>query len=163
MKFTFLMTVFVLQSAFNTPTLGDDAEIKAVLTAYENAWNQHDMGQPFAKLFTENASWVNIVGMHWQGKANIVKAHAVFHKIMFHHTALHFYPNPQITLLKPDVAVVVAKCAVEGYTDPSGGKHTAQDDIMTLTLVKENGQWLIAAGENVEIRAEAAANNPIKD
>jgi ketosteroid isomerase-like protein len=53
-----------------------------VLDAWLKAWNASDLDAMFA-LFTDDAHWVNIVGMHWRGKAEVERAHRVFFDVMF--------------------------------------------------------------------------------
>ena len=74
--------------AVATSSPGVDA-IRTVLIEYQHAWNNHDM-TALEELFTDDAHWVNIVGMHWQGKAAIIKAHSVFHRTIFQKTELNF-------------------------------------------------------------------------
>lgn len=58
----------------STATNLDEQAIKDVLHRYGDAWNRHDM-KALAELFTDEAHWVNIVGMHWPGKAAVVRGH----------------------------------------------------------------------------------------
>jgi uncharacterized protein (TIGR02246 family) len=44
----------------------DEQSVRQVATANEQAWNKHDM-DALAPLFTDDAEWVNIVGMWWRG------------------------------------------------------------------------------------------------
>ncbi|MDX8512638.1 SgcJ/EcaC family oxidoreductase [Mesorhizobium captivum] len=38
-----------------------------VATAFADAWNRHDMDD-FAALFSEDANFVNVVGMWWKNR-----------------------------------------------------------------------------------------------
>lgn len=60
----------------------DDRAIRKALANYEAAWNSHDM-KALGGLFREDAEFINVVGMHWRGRADIVAAHAAFHETMF--------------------------------------------------------------------------------
>jgi ketosteroid isomerase-like protein len=44
--------------------------IKAVLDSWEAAWNASDMNAMW-QLATDDIHWVNVVGMHWRGKAEV--------------------------------------------------------------------------------------------
>ena len=61
------------------PTIdnGAVAKVKAVLEGWEAAWNAADMNAMW-QLATDDIHWVNVVGMHWRGKAEVQKAHQVF-------------------------------------------------------------------------------------
>jgi ketosteroid isomerase-like protein len=60
----------------------EETAIRQVVKDSETAWNKHDMNA-FADLFTDDAEWVNVVGMVWRGKAEIKKAHQVMHETYF--------------------------------------------------------------------------------
>ena len=51
----------------------DEKAIRQVAKNYETLWNKHDMNA-FADLFTDDAEWVNVVGMVWRGKPEVMKA-----------------------------------------------------------------------------------------
>ena len=46
---------------------GIDAVVSAVVTTVVDAWNRHDM-KAYSALFTEDADFVNVVGMHFRGR-----------------------------------------------------------------------------------------------
>jgi uncharacterized protein (TIGR02246 family) len=51
------------------------AKVKVVLDGWEAAWNASDMTAMW-RLATDDVHWVNVVGMHWRGKAEVQKASA---------------------------------------------------------------------------------------
>ena len=61
------------------PTI-NNTEVRAVLEAWEAAWNASDMTAMW-QLATDDIHWVNVVGMHWRGKVEVQKAHQVFFSI----------------------------------------------------------------------------------
>jgi uncharacterized protein (TIGR02246 family) len=63
----------------------DQEEIRALVMRGQETWNRHDM-KAWAERLTDEADWINIVGMHWRGKAAVLKAHEVFHRTIFHKT-----------------------------------------------------------------------------
>jgi uncharacterized protein (TIGR02246 family) len=58
------------------------AKVKAVLDRWEAAWNAADMSAMW-QLATDDIHWVNVVGMHWRGKAEVQKAHQVYFDLLF--------------------------------------------------------------------------------
>ena len=62
------------KAATNGLSKGDDQAVRKIVAGYEEAWNAHDM-EALAKLFREDAEWVNKVGMHWRGRDEIMVAH----------------------------------------------------------------------------------------
>src|ERR1700733_13122545 len=63
-------------------SVADEHKMCAVLLAYGEAWNRHDMTS-MRQLFTDDADWTNIVGMHWRGKAAVLKAYDAFWRTIF--------------------------------------------------------------------------------
>jgi len=56
----------------------DRDEIVAMLQAWEEAWNRHDM-RAFASLFHEDGVWVLWTGEIWAGRKAIEDGHAEVH------------------------------------------------------------------------------------
>lgn len=48
----------------------DEGAVRAVANSWSDAWNRHDMAL-LAKLFTEDADFVNVGGRHWKGREQI--------------------------------------------------------------------------------------------
>ena len=70
----------------------DQEALRDVVAAFEDPWNRHDM-ETFAKLFTEDADFVNVVGLWWKGRPEIKQAHEDSHATMF--------KNSNLSILKP--------------------------------------------------------------
>ena len=138
----------------------DEKAIKDVAFKFEKAWNEHNMDAMF-DLFTEDAEWVNIVGMYWVGRANVKKAHQDFHATMFKNTPLKI---DEITVRKitSDTAVAVLNLSMGDFTTPSGETIKNSKDRLSLILVKQKNRWLIAHGHNTVIDTRAEQSNPIK-
>lgn len=137
----------------------DEQAVRGVVSAYETAWNRHDMAE-FGRLFTEDAEWVNIVGMWWRGRADVQKAHQAFHEVMFRDVPLHF-TDVAVRTVAPGVAVAIGTIQMGDYTTPGG--HTVRDtrDRMTLVMVQRDGRWKIVSGHNTVIDPVAARHDPV--
>jgi hypothetical protein len=61
----------------NAPSISalDQEEIRAMVMRGQETWNRHDM-KAWAERLTDEADWINIVGMHWRGKAAVLGNHA---------------------------------------------------------------------------------------
>ena len=60
-----------------------DSKVRTVLDKWEAAWNAADMNAMW-QLATDEVHWVNVVGQHWQGKAEVQKAHQMnFDRLRF--------------------------------------------------------------------------------
>jgi uncharacterized protein (TIGR02246 family) len=63
----------------------DASAIRAVIDRQMDSWNRHDM-DAFVADMTADVDWVNIVGMHWEGRDTVRRVHAVLHKGIFAHS-----------------------------------------------------------------------------
>lgn len=68
-------------------TLEAQAEIFLVVKALNDSWNTHDMAA-YAAQFTEDADFVNVVGMHFRGRSAIEAVHVQIHRTIFRNSTL---------------------------------------------------------------------------
>ena len=138
----------------------DDQAIRKTVAGFEEAWNAHDM-KALAKLFREDAEWVNVVGMHWRGRDAIMIAHAAFHATMFKNTQLKM-DAVETRSLGDGYAVAVATYTKDSFTTPNGQVMPKAQDRLTYVLVKGPEGWKVAHGHNVTVDAEATKHDPVK-
>jgi uncharacterized protein (TIGR02246 family) len=146
-------------SATPVPSDSDMAAALAVAAAYEDAWNRHDM-HALGALFTEDAEWVNIVGMWWRDRAAAVGAHTAYHATMFRDTPMRV-EHAAARALAPGVMAVVLTLAMGDFTTPDGRVMSGTHDRLSLVLVKRDGWWLIGHGHNTVIDPVAASFDPV--
>jgi len=65
--------------ARSTPAGDSAARVKAVVSAYADAWNHHDAAG-IASLFTEDADFVNVIGRHSRGHAEVLAEFTMLHR-----------------------------------------------------------------------------------
>lgn len=55
-----------------TAQIAMDAQVQifSIVKALSESWNNHDAAT-YASQFAEDADFVNVVGMHWRGRAEI--------------------------------------------------------------------------------------------
>ncbi len=150
----------VSHAAVASDSTTDEKAIRQVAKDYVTLWNKHDMNT-FIYLFSDDAEWVNVVGMVWRGKAEINKAHQVVHKTYFKNRNIQL-DNMSVRFIRPDVAVSIVKWNVDGFEAPDGRHVDKGTDVSMLVFAKQNGKWLISSGENVVVDAEAAKHDPAK-
>jgi len=139
---------------------GNDGAVRALLEEYCAAWAASDAARMFAPA-TDDIHWVNVVGMHWQGKRDVERAHDVYLTTIFKGVAMTLEEVESIVPIGAEVLAVVARFDVGGYTTPGGFTAPASQDRMSLILLKTPGGLKIAHVANIEIVAAAAAHNPI--
>jgi uncharacterized protein (TIGR02246 family) len=134
---------------------GPEAPARAMIAA----WNAHDM-TALADVFTPDADWVNVVGMHWVGRDQIMFAHTAFHNTMFkaNQQALVSIKARQ---LSPDIAILLMEAKQDAYTTPSGHQQPKALDRLTLVVVRQPTGWKIVHGQNTIVDESAAANDPV--
>jgi uncharacterized protein (TIGR02246 family) len=137
----------------------DEESIRAVVIAYCDAWNCHDM-EALAALFTDDAQWVNIVGMHWPGRTAIAAAHDAYHRTFFTKTEIEA-AEIKIGKIAAGVAVAVVLLKVGPFTPPDGVARPQSDNRLSLILAKGAG-WRIAHGQNTVVDPGAQRFDPIK-
>ena len=145
--------------AASTLTKEDEEGVRKTVMGFEKAWNTHDM-KLLATLFLEDAEFINVVGMHWRGRDAIVKAHAIFHEILFKDCRLK---TDAITLraLGSNGAIAVVTYTQDAFTTPSGQVMPKTQTKLSYVLARSGGEWKIAHGQNVRIDAEAAQQDPV--
>jgi uncharacterized protein (TIGR02246 family) len=137
------------------------AKVKAVLQAWEAAWNAADMNAMW-QLATEDIHWVNVVGQHWRGKAEVQKAHQVNFDLLFKGRSCKLDEIESIEPLPGGAFVAVVRWSMGGFQRPTGVMRPPGKDRMSLVLVPRGEGLAIAHGANVPIDEDAEAHNPIK-
>ena len=137
------------------------AKVRGVLDAWEAAWNASDMTAMW-QLATDDIHWVNVVGMHWRGRAEVQKAHQVYFDQMFKDRSCKLDEVESIETLPGGALVVVVRWIMGGYRRPNGALRPPGKDRMSLVLVPRGDGFAIAHGANVPIDEGAQTHNPIR-
>lgn len=148
-------TVFGQQKATST----DEKAVRAATEALVTSWNNHNYAD-LPSYATADADWVNIVGMWWKGRDAVQKAHQVYHEQMFKTTPLAT-ETITVRFITSDVAIVHQLTKIGAFTTPSGHKAGNDQNLATLVFVKQGGKWLLTAGQNVPVDANAAKHDPV--
>jgi len=132
----------------------DSIAIKKAAHDFEVAFNHHD-AKSFAALFLPDAEFTNVVGIGAKGR----KAIEEFHAPMFEgKPGFYSFKNstlknevPKISVIKPDVASVDVLWSMDKCLLPDGSELKNRRGLVTLLMVKENGDWGIAIMHNAEL------------
>lgn len=125
------------------------AAVRGVGAALVDDWNRHDM-KSFASLFTEDAQFVNVIGLWWHSRAEIQKAHEALHATRMRMS--HLVASESVVhLLSPEVAVLLQQWQLTGDTGIDGVTLPMRRGVMSLVTVKAGGQWHIASAQNTDI------------
>ena len=140
-----------------SPAVNPLAEPLDLVREFVRAWDENDAGA-IARLFVEDADFINVVGLWWTGRRSIEKAQ----RFGFQHA----FANASITLQKvaqrmvgDDVAVVVAQWMIEGQVDPENEPVDPRRGVISATLVKlADGTWLGVHCQSTDIAVAADTN-----
>ena len=138
-----------LSLAWSKPRPADPQEAQAVARAFAEAWNRHDM-EAFAALFSARADFVNVIGLHWSGRAEIKRAHEALHATRMKRSRLTIQATSS-RWLRPEVALVHATWELVGDTGLGTTPQPARHGVLSLVLVRDSGRWLIEAAQNTDI------------
>lgn len=156
----------LIGASLNVPAVdtAEETAIRASVIAFQEAWNHHDM-KAMGEVFTEDADLINVLGTRWQGRADIVKALTVYHRVMFQNEQIHF-DEMTIRMITPDVAVAVAVQTGSGEMTLPDGRGTRPtpkgSQLDTCIIVKRNGGWKVTHMQNTTVNEDAQRFDPIK-
>jgi uncharacterized protein (TIGR02246 family) len=125
------------------------AAAQAVAAAMVDDWNRHDM-KKFAALFTEDAQFVNVIGLWWRGRSEIQKQHEALHATRMRNSHLVSIET-SVQLLRPDVAVVHTRWQLTGDTGIDGVTLPMRQGVMSLVIVRTGKGWRIASAQNTDV------------
>jgi uncharacterized protein (TIGR02246 family) len=149
-----------VKAAINALSKEDDQAVRKIVAGFEESWNAHDM-KALAKLFREDAEWVNKVGMHWHGRDEIMVAHTAFHETIFKNHSCRT-DAVETRSVAPGVAVAVTTLTGESFKAPDGRDWPKARNRISYVLTKGPKGWKIAHGHNAEIDEVAAKHDPVK-
>jgi uncharacterized protein (TIGR02246 family) len=144
----------------STVSAEDQKGIDVTLNAFGTTLTAMDFDS-FATLFTDDCDFVNIVGMHWSGKAQVVKAHRVVFTTRYRGVPQHVIEKSEATLA-PGLVLVTSTILMDDYTSKEGKLMTNNLFRMTILMKKQGDRWLIRSAQNTVIDAEAAKHDPGK-
>jgi len=115
-------------------------------------WNNR-RADLLAELFEEEADFVNVVGLWWEDRRSIFKAHDYGLKVIFKDSTLRS-GRIKTKLLADDVAVLHVRMILAGQT-PIEKDAGIRQTVFTFVVRKREGFWLCASAQNTDIVAGA--------
>jgi uncharacterized protein (TIGR02246 family) len=127
----------------------DEVAVRAVTSGFVAAWNRHDI-EAFARLFADDADFVNVIGLWWRGREEIKKAHEALHATRMKNSVLEEL-DAVVRFPRPDVAVVHQRWELTGDTGLDGITLPPRRGILTFVLERTGPEWLIISSQNTDI------------
>lgn len=104
-----------------------------------------------SQLFEQDADFINVVGLWWENRDDIFKAHDYGLKVVFNNSDLSII-RLKTKMLADDLAIVYAKLKIVGQTTVKEVEAGTRRTIITF-VVRRSGQgvWSAISGQNVDI------------
>lgn len=122
---------------------------------FAEAWNDRRADQ-LASLFEEDADFINVVGIWWQNREDIFKAHDYGLKVIFKDSILKL-GKVKIKPLGSDHAIVHTRMRLTGQTD-KGGDAGMRQNLFLFVVRKHGDHWLCVSAQNTDIVIGAETN-----
>ncbi|WP_428235806.1 SgcJ/EcaC family oxidoreductase [Gracilimonas sp.] len=124
---------------------------------FTEAWMQRDADM-LASLFTEDAEFVNVVGLWWHNRDDIREAHAYGFDKIFGGSEL-VLRKTTVKYLSDDIAVVHARMRLKDQTATGDTKAPSlRQNIFSFVVQKLEESWICVSAHNTDIIPGAETN-----
>jgi uncharacterized protein (TIGR02246 family) len=147
-------------AAASGQSAADEQAIVGVAARFQVAWNSHDM-DILGAIATEDIDFVNVAGLHWKGRDQVVKEHAERHKVRFKNSVMRFQ-SVRAQFLRPDIALVHIDWDTHGDLDFDLKPWPPRKGIFSWLMMKSDGVWKIRAVQNTDSTLPPLATKPQK-
>ncbi|WP_166416796.1 SgcJ/EcaC family oxidoreductase [Cochlodiniinecator piscidefendens] len=120
--------------------------VPRAFVAYWNARNAAGL----ASLFVEDADFVNVVGLWWNNRTDIEKAHDYGLGTFFRHSTVEVR-RTKVRQITDGIAVVHARCKLIGQIDKQGQTLDPRIAIMVFVVQRQNDGWHILTAQNTDV------------
>ena len=118
-------------------------------TRFAESWNTRDAAG-LAGLFAEDADFVNVVGLWWNNRADIQRAHAYGLSTFFKNSTLSIR-KVRVRKVGSRTAIVHARWRLSGQLDKQGGVLDDRQTIMIFVAEKRDDRWVVLAAHNTDV------------
>jgi uncharacterized protein (TIGR02246 family) len=140
----------------------DEAAVRNLIQEEIAAWNAGD-ATAFARHFAADGTFTNIRGQFFTGREAFMERHDFIFKGIYRGTTMK-QDVVSLKFVRPDVAVVETLTAVIGIQKlPPGISADAKGRLRSRLLqvmVKDGGEWKIAAFHNTDVRPDVPVPDP---
>jgi uncharacterized protein (TIGR02246 family) len=137
----FIVGCSSIQTKPSTDSAPNEVEF---LKRFEQVWNQHDV-TAFADLFTENATWISVVGGYWKGKGTIAEQSFQLFQGSPNNNQL-LIENISSEKIEKDTILIVADWQLKKRVQRYGISYARKrNGILSLVLAKDQkGYWKVS-------------------
>ncbi|MCV6586056.1 MAG: SgcJ/EcaC family oxidoreductase [Marinibacterium sp.] len=127
---------------------------------FAKAWNARD-AQALASLFVEDADFVNVVGLWWDNRDDIERAHHYGLTTFFRQTEIAAR-RVKVRQVSDDLAIIHTRWKLEGQLDSEGRRLDTRFAIMVFVAQRRQNGWAVLAAQNTDI-VPGAETNVVRD
>lgn len=121
-----------------------------IAALFVDAWMARD-ARAFANLFSEDAEFINVVGLWWHNREAIFKAHDYGLKTIFNNSTLKVVRS-RIKYLNDTICVIHLKMRLTGQTSHDGIEVPGERrNIISMVLQQFDDRWLCVAAHNTDV------------
>jgi uncharacterized protein (TIGR02246 family) len=140
----------------------DETAVRNIIQEEIAAWNAGDAAA-FARHFAADGTFTNIRGQFFTGREAFMERHDFIFKGIYRGTTMK-QDVVSLKFVRPDVTVVETLTAVIGIQKlPPGMSADAKGRLRSRLLqvmVKDGGEWKIAAFHNTDVRPDVPVPDP---
>ena len=126
------------------------------------AWNNRD-AVALANLFTEDAAFVNVVGLWWHNRHDIWKAHDYGLRVIFNESIAELRKT-SCRMINETTALVHARMKLSGQTQHGDVKVPGdRKNVFSFVLEKKEQGWVTISAHNTDIIPGMETNVVDKD
>jgi uncharacterized protein (TIGR02246 family) len=131
-----------------TAAQSSDDPFLAVATAWQDAWNRHDM-DALADVVAEDVDFITIGGRKLKGRAAFKTHHARVHAAPVFNEAVVEIRATHVQRLSPEVVLMHVEHGGRGDRNPDGTPRASRGNgIFTWILTPSGGRWRVRASCN---------------
>lgn len=132
-------------------------EPEEIPALFVEAWMERD-ADFLSSLFSEDAEFVNVVGLWWHNRDDIRKAHAYGFDKIFGDSNLRLMET-SVKNISDDIAVVHARMRLMNQTPPKENEAPSiRQNIFSFVVKKLGERWICESAHNTDIIPGAETN-----
>ena len=127
-----------------------EAAIRAVVEAFMDSWNRHDM-EAHAAVFAVDADFVDVFGTLLRGRREIHEQQGQRHTARFSKSTVRTL-DLSIRFIRPDVAIVHHWWEMIGDAGPDGKGAPPRKGIFSFVVSGQGDHWEFQAAHNSDLK-----------
>lgn len=124
-------------------------EPEEIPTRFAEGWNERDADK-IAAIFEQDADFINVVGIWWENRDDIRKAHDYGLRVIFKDSKLKV-GKVKVKHPAETVAVIHARMLLSGQSNVAGQTLQNRQTLFMFVAHKNNNGWCCVSAQNTDI------------